>query len=212
MAQVVLLRFSILVAVGLGAVVFPCSLSNSPAFGQTDVIGIINGIIQRQQELAERRRQESAAYRRMQYGLSQLGFYEGPIDGDFGPQTAEALTAYRRSIGRPNSEPPSYKEIAEIESRASEQIPGSPPPEPPSAPKKSKLLRADTPPRIDAKLSDDAAWIVFGDRNDRVGFTWPNGRSPKKTPQPGRTNPPRQDHSRREHIPRKSESLSERPS
>ena len=168
------LRFPVLLAIGLTAVaVFPCSLTVGPAFGQTDVLGIINGIVQRQQELAERRRQEVAAYRRMQYGLSQLGFYDGPIDGDFGPQTAEALAAYRRSIGRPNSEAPSYAEITEIESRASEQNASGKPPEPPSRPTEpvheaatsGVFLRAETPSRIDAKLSDDAAWIVIASRS-----------------------------------------------
>ena len=77
--QVVLLRFLILVAVGLGAVVFPCTHTIGPAFAQNDVLGIINGIIQRRQELAERRGQEIAAFRRMQYALSQLGYYDGPL-------------------------------------------------------------------------------------------------------------------------------------
>jgi putative peptidoglycan binding protein len=106
-------RSAVLVAIGLSAaVIFPSSLTIGPAFGQTNLLGIINGIIQRQQELAERRRQEVAAIRRMQYGLSHLGYYDGPIDGDFGPQTAEALAAYRRSIGRPNSDSLSSEEIA----------------------------------------------------------------------------------------------------
>jgi Bacterial SH3 domain/Putative peptidoglycan binding domain len=187
MAQVVLLRFLILVAVGLGAVVFPCTHTIGPAFAQNDVLGIINGIIQRRQELAERRGQEIAAFRRMQYALSQLGYYDGPIDGDFGPQTASALAKYRRFVGRPNTESPSYEEIEEIESRASEQtpspsaeppsatestpskqLPNTPSAESPSAPTEpvhtSKFVRANTPPKIDAKLPDPAAWIIIASR------------------------------------------------
>ena len=143
MASARAVGLSILVAVGLGAVVFPCTLTIGPAFGQNDVLGIINGIIQRRQELAERRRQEIAAFRRMQYGLSQLGYYDGPIDGDFGPQTASALAKYRRSVGRPNSESPSYEEIEEIESRASEQTPPSA--EPPSATESPQQQLPSTP-------------------------------------------------------------------
>ena len=179
-------RSSVLLAVGLSAaaVVFPCAIG--PAFAQNDVLGIINGIIQRHQELAERRRQETAAFKRMQYALSELGYYDGPIDGDFGPQTAEALAAYRRSIGYPNSDPPSYKEIQEIETRADEQTATGRQPEPPSKPTEppgrqleppskrteppheaassSALIRADTGPGIDAKLSALAGWIVIGSR------------------------------------------------
>ena len=109
--------------------------------------------------------------RRMQYGLSQLGYYDGRIDGDIGPQTAEALAAYRRSVGRPISQPLSIEEVAEIEGRrASEQIATglSPAPTEPAynAATSSELLRVDTRTRIGTKLSDDAAWIVIAEQVD----------------------------------------------
>ena len=111
-------------AIGLGAFRRVAgSLLPSPAFGQGGIVNIITKLVQEQQQLAARRRQEVADIKRMQFGLTELGYYDGPIDGDFGPRTAEALSAYRRSAGRSYSGFPSYGEIAEIESQASERGP-----------------------------------------------------------------------------------------
>ena len=145
------------------------SVADRPAFGQGEILqNIIGGIILKQQELAQKRRDEVIAYKRLQSALRDLEFYSGPIDGDYGPRTAAGLAAYRRSIGRPVSGPTSYEEIDEIESRVSEQIrpepsAPSPPAEQPQPPATS-FIRANTPPQLNAKLSDAAAWILIASR------------------------------------------------
>jgi Putative peptidoglycan binding domain len=151
-----------------GAIGLANSLAISPAFGQGAILDVITKIIEEQRALAERHRDEVAALKRMQFGLKTLGYYDGPIDGDFSDRTAEALTAYRRSVGRSGSGLLSYEEIAEIENRANEQLANEPQPElsaPSSAtPASGTLIRADTPPMLDAKLSDAAAWIIIASR------------------------------------------------
>ncbi len=143
-------------------------LLTGPTFGQGAIFEIITKIIQEQQELAEQRRAQIAAVKRMQFGLKELGYYDGEIDGDFGPETAAALAAYRRSIGRSNSGLLSIDEITEIESRAGEQLAGPPQPQQPSTPaeqiSRDKFIRADTAPRLNAKLPDAAAWIIIASR------------------------------------------------
>ena len=133
---------------------------------------MITKLIQEQQELAERRRQEVAAIRRMQFGLKELGYYDGRIDGDFGPQTAAALGAYRRSMGRSNLRVAFNREIAEIESRAGEQLASPPQPQQPTTPTepsseallRTSLFAPTPPPRLNAKLPDAAAWIIIASR------------------------------------------------
>jgi peptidoglycan hydrolase-like protein with peptidoglycan-binding domain len=37
--------------------------------------------------------------RALQRYLRALGFYTGPIDGDYGPKTQQAVSAFQRSVG-----------------------------------------------------------------------------------------------------------------
>lgn len=162
-----------LFAIGLSAVVgIGSSLVAGPAFAQGAIFDVITKMVEQQRELAERRRQDEAACRRLQLALRDLGYYGGSIDGDFGPQTAAALGAYRRSIGRQDSGLVTYEEIAEIESQASEPDTRTPQPEPPTIPAEppsevpaSNFIRADTPPRVDSKLPNSAAWIIIASRS-----------------------------------------------
>ena len=144
------------------------SLGTSPAFGQGAIVEVITKLIQEQQALAQRRREEVAALKRMQFGLKTLGYYDGPIDGDFGPETATALSTYRRSVGRSESGLLSFEEVAEIENQASEQLATQPqaqlPAENSQATGPYALVRADVAPSLDAKLSNAAAWIIVASR------------------------------------------------
>ena len=156
-------------AIGAAGVVLLGNLLTSPAFGQRDVFNVITKLIEQQRELVERRRQEASAIKRMQFGLKTLGYYDGLIDGDFGPRTAAALGTYRRSAGRPDSGMLSIEEITEIESEASRPQPEQPttPAEPsPEAPTSDAFIRAVTPPRLNAKLPDAAAWIIIASRTN----------------------------------------------
>ena len=40
---------------------------------------------------------------KVQASLAKLNFYSGPVDGLNGPQTAQAITAYQKSVGLPTS-------------------------------------------------------------------------------------------------------------
>jgi peptidoglycan hydrolase-like protein with peptidoglycan-binding domain len=161
-------RLPALFAIGLAAVAgLASSFATGPAFGQAAILDVITKIIQEQHALKERRREETVAVKRMQFGLKVLGYYDGPIDGDFGDRTAEALTAYRRSVGRSASGLLSVEEIEGIENRANEQLANEPQPELPGQSSKmlasGTFIRADTPRRLDAKLSHDT-WIIIASR------------------------------------------------
>ena len=49
--------------------------------------------------IAQEQREERARTRRVQSALKSLGYYGGRIDGNFGPQTEEALAAYQEERG-----------------------------------------------------------------------------------------------------------------
>lgn len=49
--------------------------------------------------IAREQREERARTRRVQSALKSLGYYGGRIDGNFGPQTEEALSAYQEERG-----------------------------------------------------------------------------------------------------------------
>ena len=61
-----------------------------------------HGAIPRQFRNQDVYRMNSADYR-VQQALSRLGYYQGPLDGQFGPQSYRALNSYQRSRGMPIS-------------------------------------------------------------------------------------------------------------
>src|SRR5829696_100531 len=68
--------------------------------GESDnFFGAFGELIRQAQEQQQRIKQEEVALKRIQSALTRLGYYHGPIDGEYGYKTSEALAAHFRSLG-----------------------------------------------------------------------------------------------------------------
>jgi Putative peptidoglycan binding domain len=159
-----LTRIFVVLIVGLFSWPLPDPVASARA--QNNFLGIVSKLIEEQRALAERRRQEAIAVKRMQLALKTLGYYTGSVDGDFGSGTQKALQEYRRSIGRSQYQDLSSEEVQEIETRAAEAATDEPeePEQGGGPPSTQTLLQADVRRRLDMELSSVAAWIVIASR------------------------------------------------
>jgi hypothetical protein len=136
------------------------------AQAQNNFLGIVTKLIEEQRALADRRRQQTLAVKRLQLGLKTLGYYNGPVDGDLGAATESSLSEYRSSTGRSQYQDLSIEEIEEIEAKAGEatDAQGTEREEDEESTTAGKLVRAQIPVKLNAGLSDAAAWVVIASR------------------------------------------------
>ena len=118
----------------------------------------------------------------VQRGLSELGFYDGPIDGLDGPRTRSAVAAYRKAHGLDGSGVADERLLWHVRA-ASQDVP----PVPPVLPPASQVPEADTriravqevlaqlgyaPGRIDGRLGDQtSAAIARFEQNNGLRVT-----------------------------------------
>ncbi len=83
-----------------------------------DFFGAFESIVKMSQEQQQQKRAQIVAIKRLQKALTRLGFYRGRIDGDIGPSTEEALSAYYISIGKNTPPELSMDDVEFVESQA----------------------------------------------------------------------------------------------
>lgn len=70
---------------------------SDPAF--VEILRLDKALKQNNGRSAKERNAKARLVRRLQAGLQSLGYYDGQLDGNFGPRTVEALGAYQRERG-----------------------------------------------------------------------------------------------------------------
>lgn len=105
--------------------------------------------------------------------LAQKGFYSGPLDGDFGPNSLAALEAYRASVGQPGSGPLNSRDLASMRGAPTEagvaqaagsatSVPGNLPPETAGSQNSTFPNPATVPTLYGNKViaRDMALWVI----------------------------------------------------